>query len=1609
METSPAADNGAPRGIDTFELFLPEDLADRAPEVPILPGMTQTDHMMQLIYGLGRTCPDQRDPVEEFRSFNFCHRPQPTAIASEARSDASDESEDQEQSEDEEDVLIRNPLANEDYLDVWVDDQYAHEGNEMDAWFARFPAIKREPLDELGPLHTQRADIGNAPAQQDVATDESGKSKDKDSKSKDKEDVSPIFACILLANGSPLVPYPAETLQEIGNIQASRFATNIKLEQKLLCHAECHIGVNICYGVHNVQIASITLAMSDLSFTPRDSYLTAQSYKACLAGAGIGVEPSHGAFHINLNTSNQNTAIYFKDRAIQELQGLHMPGLTTLQSRLEKWFSSPKLNITILVTDQWKDFERWGFGLTQVYANSSLDPLKPLKVNSRGQPITVRNYAKLPEDARTLPAKTRFRNVDEMLTKLGDASAREHAYEQWSSRELAGIDCRAVMIPIGPQTCMLKREGQDVEVPYLYSFSVIDTTDDGLFAQLAPPLNAGVKIQVEIPYTKVEFPTERYKSEQEIVVMIGNTIHKDLWNHWPQKKLARDEVEQAWADDYARLIKPYVRPEKFDDKDELVQGFAYMLSTKLQKVRADKDMGTASETPKEHLERTIAIVNRYRNDLKIPLDTTADIPQFTAVRMAHDEPLTSLSDFQFIAVRPKQMGWPKSAMTPPAPFLDFREPRTPNARNHENLAASFSVRNKDRDDKYLVHIRFIAVDDDMTAKSKVQGLIKMKEFQNMPVVEWFTTFKGNPITTNVTDTFSVLRRAMHYFHYDTALPFSEYDGVPTELLHPEPRRNADGKLIQVTTSEFQRRETTMTQLLVDQLSYFSDDQRSAIHMLTKAPFGLLVIEGVPCSGKTTLAHAILRACMYSSFTEDMTTSRQESTKITDLDDDSDSDCEPDDDRYNIKPTIPRPREDEKKDESKDKNEKDEDNGNSLVDCYDIPRLACGPTVAEFQAMILQAQASAHSLPTFCLALFSLIRDTYCRNFETVRPDYLPKSITNRVRNKHWHAWTSEVLALLGRDPDAQVENEPDAAPAVEPAKTTEEILMELGVTQEQPLEHIPCNPQVMIIANQNVNGHEAAKLMQKSLNDELKFDELIIRVTNLDLERKALKNGFRPQHDDGVRHTPGLADFVHMGIDSAKLNAFAARTGDFAPSKHGGIWKIENIMRQRLVEGERPALMRELQRLSNPADIFSQEQMQELDTSIREFMKQILNEARVVICTFVVAQTLIHKELYNPAVVLIEEASREPELLVRWAQTAMSTRLLILTGDYRQDQPFISGRYTRDKDHANVFLPQLLTPLSKRIMTERPDCAVFLSENRRQQGGLHEIASDIIYDGKMRTIYDPRYPSQLASTYHAFAQDLIRKMRIASKGRDVKKGRVAECLTGNRVTLVCNSPVAKRGLSSASAIQARLAVDYAALIHQSQIPGSDGITRPRICIITPYSAQVDEVKTLLRRASPKELCHDLIEVRTQTSATGGEWDVVILSFVSDRNMGFLSETNRINVMLTRSKFLSIDIFDANFFDSPKGHRAFVIRRYKDSQALNGAIGRDQRNWATVCKRCYLPHDKDCRATLKCFFCSGEHHVRNCKQKGVLDPLISPDLMKLAPPGQDAGDAGHVEG
>lgn len=1564
-----------------------------------IPGLAsaaaQIHGVQNLVYGLSRSI-DLATPLDDFLSFEFSKPPAPVpwdpkTLENLPNADSSEE---------------EPPIPRHLSLDAIITDDVADEEDLDDAWFAKFPTHK-ELLAPLGPLYAQHPNRGTMPEEKaeesKIKSDDGNESENEQEKKEEKEDkkkyVSPLFGCIIIANGAPLVPYPLDTVNALGNIPMSRYSTTIRIYDRMFEFPELVITINICYGKNNVEFASISLPLDTVTTKPKASTLDAKQLSTLLSYRGLPAEPPNGAFVQEVVFDNEETDVRFNRRALSDLQSLNMPRLGALQTKITNLFTSRCLNLTMLVTEEWKDFATWSEEFQRLFNESLSDPKETLKTRAKGQPITIRNYVpKLPEAARKLPARMKFRDVEDAITSLGDGAAREHATEKWASKEISNIQCHALMMPIGTQTCMLRnKDGELVAVPYLFSFSIVKTSNDKLFAQLAPAINTSTKIQVQIGYRKVKPPTHG-KSPGEMVLMIGRAMHNQLWDCRPPIRVSKDKMNQAWVDAYATIIKPYINVEAFgkDGGDDIIQGYAYMLSQELQKVRADKDRDIKSETPKEHKQRTIAAVNRDRTHLQLPPDTNADIPEFTAVRMVHDDPLDKISDHQFVAFRPKQMRWPKDNLElglAPAPFLDFAQPRLPPHGNYDQLANWMNTTDSKKVAKYLVPVRFVKVGDDATANSKTQGLLKMKEFQDTAVVKWYSDFKGNPIQTNVTNTFSVLKQAMHHHHYDAALPFREDSEEVIKDKWAPPIRRKDGKVMEYTTKRFQKREAKVVKWLCQALDSFSEDQQQVMIKLTKAPFGTLEIQGVPGSGKTTVAHKVFTGCMYSSIDPKLVTFRDPGhAKIVD----SDSEFEPDEDGkyHDIKPVLPNQPPPQQDDEAA---EKKDDGPPTSIDCYDIPHLAFGPSRAEYEDLLgILTAAAPGSVDEYCTQLFTALHTIYCCNFDKTYP---PTEATARVRDSHWNTWFASAMAAMTRGSEASVDIDPprDEDKKDEPA-TIADILKEIaaGNKNEPPLPpDRACNPQAMIIANQHANGDDAARLMDGILNEELHFDELIIRVTNLQLEQKALKRSCRPLQQDEVHTLPGLTDLVELGIQPDKLDAFVNRTGDFARNKHGGVWRLENIMQQRLKDGHEPALLRELQRLSNPADIMTVEQKQSLDKSINEFMKEILSEAGVVICTFAVAQSLVHKKLYDPTVVLIDEASREPELLVRWAQTALNYHLLMLVGDYRQDEPFVNGRYSKIPDHKNIHVNQILTPLSRRLMTVRPEYAVFLSENRRQHGDLQGISSDISYEGNMRSVFDPRYPSRLAYSWWTFAQQLVLDHRSLKNDKDLAKGVVAENLTGNRVTILCNSPATKRGLSSVNPQQARIAVETAAKIHQSHIPGSDMIHRPTICIITPYSAQVDEIKTKLRTMSSKELCHDRIEVRTQTSSTGGEWDVTILCFVRDTGMGFLSESNRINVMLTRPKYLSVDIMDENFYRKPSGHNAKIIRRYADTQALNGAQCKDPRNWYQVCRRCYTPHEKECRGTLKCFFCEKKgHHARNCTAPGSLDPTINPNVMDI---------------
>jgi hypothetical protein len=86
--------------------------------------------------------------------------------------------------------------------------------------------------------------------------------------------------------------------------------------------------------------------------------------------------------------------------------------------------------------------------------------------------------------------------------------------------------------------------------------------------------------------------------------------------------------------------------------------------------------------------------------------------------------------------------------------------------------------------------------------------------------------------------------------------------------------------------------------------------------------------------------------------------------------------------------------------------------------------------------------------------------------------------------------------------------------------------------------------------------------------------------------------------------------------------------------------------------------------------------------------------------------------------------------------------------------------------------------------------------------------------------------------------------------------------------------------------------------------------KTQVCVITFYTGQVACIKEKIRMELPLDA--EDIRVMTVDSFQGSECDCVILSFVRSNeynNIGFINDPRRLNVALTRAKFLLLAVGD----------------------------------------------------------------------------------------------------
>eukprot|EP01017_Pseudomicrothorax_dubius_P005941 TRINITY_DN11613_c0_g3_i2.p1 TRINITY_DN11613_c0_g3~~TRINITY_DN11613_c0_g3_i2.p1 ORF type:complete len:586 (-),score=100.53 TRINITY_DN11613_c0_g3_i2:114-1871(-) len=263
--------------------------------------------------------------------------------------------------------------------------------------------------------------------------------------------------------------------------------------------------------------------------------------------------------------------------------------------------------------------------------------------------------------------------------------------------------------------------------------------------------------------------------------------------------------------------------------------------------------------------------------------------------------------------------------------------------------------------------------------------------------------------------------------------------------------------------------------------------------------------------------------------------------------------------------------------------------------------------------------------------------------------------------------------------------------------------------------------------------------------------------------------------------------------------------------------------------------------------------------------KEVIKEADVVCCTCISAGD---RRLYGTFfdIVLVDEATMatEPQSLI---PILKGKGKLILVGDHKQLGPVVKSKSAKDAhfDRSSferlleIGIPSLLLDVQYRM---HPDISTFPSFTFYSG----KIKDGVSKNSRSLVEVEPHLPNGLRTFFwHVQGGAELFEENMASYHNVKETQAVVSCV--KHFTKVCK------------------------------------LAPERIGVITPYKGQEIKLKESLRDPN--------LEIKSVDGFQGREKDVIILSCVRTKEMGFLSNERRLNVAITRSRCLLIIIGDAN--------------------------------------------------------------------------------------------------
>ena len=282
----------------------------------------------------------------------------------------------------------------------------------------------------------------------------------------------------------------------------------------------------------------------------------------------------------------------------------------------------------------------------------------------------------------------------------------------------------------------------------------------------------------------------------------------------------------------------------------------------------------------------------------------------------------------------------------------------------------------------------------------------------------------------------------------------------------------------------------------------------------------------------------------------------------------------------------------------------------------------------------------------------------------------------------------------------------------------------------------------------------------------------------------------------------------------------------------------------------------------------------ELEIRINE---ALFSEARVIACTLVgSANRLLMGQKFGT--VFIDEAAQALEAAC-WIPLRKADRV-ILAGDHCQLPPTVKC--------PEALRAGLGHTLMQCIVKNKPEVVSLLKVQYRMNDEIMRFSSDWFYGGMLRSAPEVKYRSIL---------DFDTPIEwVNTEGMDCNEEFVGE--NYGRI----NKPEAELSIGQLK--------EYITKI------GRERFLEERIDVglISPYKAQVQYLRQLVKKDAFFKPYRSLITINTVDGFQGQERDVILISLVranEDGQIGFLNDLRRMNVAITRARMKLIILGDAS--------------------------------------------------------------------------------------------------